>query len=187
MIQALGDRVPRLAPDAWVHPQATVIGDVELGPGASVWPGAVLRGDFGSIRVGARTSVQDNAVIHSAPWMTTEVGDECIVAHLAFIEAAVVEDLCMVATGALVLPGATMRSGSVAAAGAALAKSVEVPSGHRAQGVPARVVPSDHPDRAYIAEGVANYVRMAARFARLGVGTTGADLAAGLDLPGQGN
>lgn len=187
MIAALGERVPRLAPTAWVHPAATVIGDVELGPGASVWPGAVLRGDFGAIRIGARTSVQDNAVIHAAPWVATTVGAECVVAHLAFIEAATVEDLCMVASGALVLPGATMRSGSVAAAGAVLAGELEVPSGHRAQGVPAAVVAAARPDRAYIAQGAADYAAMAAEYAGQGIGATGASLSSALDLPGEEN
>lgn len=153
MIEALGDRVPRIAPTAWVHPAATVIGDVEIGPDSSVWPGAVLRGDFGSIRIGARTSVQDNAVIHSGPSALTVVGDDCIVAHLAFIEMALIEDVCLVGVGAHVLPGAVLRAGSVAASGAVLAGRLEVPGGHRAQGVPARVVPSAHPDRDYVLRG----------------------------------
>jgi carbonic anhydrase/acetyltransferase-like protein (isoleucine patch superfamily) len=182
VIAALGDKVPAIAPTAWVHPGATIIGDVEIGEGSSIWPGAVLRGDFGAIRVGERTSIQDNAVIHAAPWAPTVIGSECVIAHLAFIETAIVEDLCMVASGALVLPGAVLRSGSTAAAGAVLAKSIEVPSGHRAQGVPASVIPSDNPDRDYIATGAANYAAMAAEYARQGIGSTGAELAASLDL-----
>jgi len=175
MIEALGERVPRIAPTAWVHPAATVIGDVEIGPDSSVWPGAVLRGDFGAIRIGARTSVQDNAVIHSGPGALTVVGDDCIVAHLAFIEMALVEDACLVGVGAHVLPGAILRAGAVAAAGAVLAARLEVPSGHRAQGVPARAVPSSHPDRDYILRGAANYVRMARQYVEAGIGTRGMD------------
>ena len=83
----------------------------------------------------------------------------------------------MVAVGAVVLPGAVLRTGSIAAAGAVLAQSLEVPSGHRAQGVPARVVASAHPDREYVGRGAANYVAMAERFARAGIGSTGATLA----------
>lgn len=165
MISALGDLVPRIDPSAWVHPAATVVGNVEIGPRSSVWPGAVLRGDFGAIRVGEATSIQDNAVIHAAPHAPTVIGSECVIAHLAFIETAVVEDLCMVAVGAVVLPGARLRRGAVAAAGAVLARGIEVPGGHRAVGVPASVVPSAHPDLDYIATGAARYAEMAARFA----------------------
>lgn len=179
MIEALGELVPRIDPTAWVHPAATIIGDVEVGAHSSIWPGAVLRGDFGAIRVGARTSVQDNAVIHSGPNALTVVGDDCIVAHLAFIEMAVVEDACLIGVGAHVLPGAHLRSGSVAASGAVLARGLEVPSGHRAQGVPATAAPASHPDRAYVLRGAANYVLMARRYAEAGIGTAGA----GLDLP----
>ncbi|MFT3864689.1 MAG: gamma carbonic anhydrase family protein [Solirubrobacterales bacterium] len=175
-ISALGDLVPRIAPTAWVHPDATIVGDVEIGAGSSVWPGAVLRGDFGAIRVGERTSIQDNAVLHAAPHAPTVVGDDCIVAHLAFIETATVEDACMVAVAAQMLPGSVLRRGAVAAAGAVLAAGLEVPSGHRAQGVPARIVAADHPDAAYIAEGAANYAAMVARYVAAGIGSTGAEL-----------
>ncbi len=180
MISALGDRVPSVDPSAWVHPAATVVGDVEIGPRSSVWPGAVLRGDFGSIRVGEATSIQDNAVIHAAPRSPTVIGSECVIAHLAFVETAVVEDLCLVGVGAIVLPGARLRRGAVAAAGAVLARGLEVPSGHRAMGVPATVLASDHPDVDYIANGAARYAEMAARFAAAGIGGAGAPP---LDLP----
>lgn len=185
-IEALGDLVPRIDPTAWVHPAATIVGDVEIGAESTIWPGAVLRGDFGAIRIGARTSIQDNVVLHAGPTAPTLVGADCIVAHLAFIETATVEDACMVAVGAQLLPGSTLRRGSVAAAGAVLAAGLEVPTGHRAQGVPARVVPSDNPDAAYIADGVASYAAMAARYAAAGIGATGADLLAQLDSAAAG-
>lgn len=169
MIQALGDLVPRVAPDAWVHPRATIIGDVQIGSQSSIWPGAVLRGDFGPIRVGKRTSIQDNAVIHSARGLTS-IGDDCIVGHGAFIELATIEDACLVGVNSSVLPGACLRTGSVAAAGAVLARSIEVPSGHRAQGVPAVVVAQDHPDRDYILRGARNYVAMVQRYVEAGIG-----------------
>ena len=175
-ISALGDLVPKIAPTAWVHPDATIIGDVEIGEGSSIWPGAVLRGDFGTIRIGARTSIQDNAVLHSGPSAPTVVGDECIVAHLAFIETAVVEDLCLVAIGAQMLPRSILRRGATAAAGAVLAGGLEVPSGHRAQGVPAVAVPSEVPGPDYIARGAASYAAMVERYVVAGIGSTGAEL-----------
>ncbi|MDX6730676.1 MAG: hypothetical protein QOC54_624 [Baekduia sp.] len=164
MIQRLGDAAPEIAADAWVHAQATVIGDVSIGPGASIWPGAVLRGDYGPIRVGARTSIQDNAVIH-ADAEGTVIGDDCIVGHLAFVENAVVGDFCLIGVGAKLLPGTRMHTGSVAAAGAVLL-GIEVPTGHRAQGLPAVVVPTDRPGRAYVEEGARRYAEMARRHRR---------------------
>jgi len=179
-VSALGDLVPRIDPTAWVHPDATIVGDVEIGPGSSIWPGAVLRGDFGAIRIGARTSVQDNAVLHAAPWAPTVVGDECIVAHLAFIETAVVGNRCMVAVGAQMLPGSVLHDGTIAAAGAVLARGLEVPSGFRAQGVPAELVRSEKPDPSYIAEGAIEYAAIVERYLAAGIGSTGAELTAAL-------
>jgi carbonic anhydrase/acetyltransferase-like protein (isoleucine patch superfamily) len=174
-IEALGDLVPRIDPTAWVHPAATIIGDVEIGAGSTIWPGAVVRGDFGAIRIGARTSIQDNAVLHAAPYAPTLVGSDCVIAHLAFIETA------MVAVAAQMLPGSVLRRGAVAAAGAVLAAGLEVPTGYRAQGVPARIVASDNPDAAYIARGAADYAAMGKRYAAAGIGATGDDLVALLD------
>lgn len=162
MIQSLGDLTPRLATGAFVHPQATVIGDVEIGEDSSVWPGAVVRGDFGPIRIGRRTSIQDGAVIH-ADVAGTVIGDDCLVGHLAFIEAATVGDACLVAVGAI-LHHAVLGSGSVAAAGAVLVGGFEVPSGWRAQGVPARLVAIDPATGASIVHGAARYVQMARRY-----------------------
>jgi carbonic anhydrase/acetyltransferase-like protein (isoleucine patch superfamily) len=180
-VSALGDKIPRIDPTAWVHSDATIIGDVEIGAGSSIWPGAVLRGDFGAIQIGARTSIQDNVVIHAAPWTPTVVGDECVIAHLAFIETAVIGNRCMVAVGAQMLPGSSLRDGAIAAAGAVLANSLEVPSGFRAQGVPAAIVPSEKPGPAYIAEGAAEYALMAQRYLAAGIGWSGAELTLALD------
>lgn len=164
MIQRLGDTVPAISSSAFVHERATVIGDVEIGAGASIWPGAVLRGDFGPIRIGPRTSIQDNAVIH-ADERGTVIGADCIIAHLAFVEAARIEDACLVGVGAYVLHGASMRTGAVAAAGAVLVEGLEVPAGHRAQGVPATVVAMPRPSREDIRRGAGRYVEMARRHA----------------------
>ncbi|HXQ58906.1 MAG TPA: gamma carbonic anhydrase family protein, partial [Acidimicrobiales bacterium] len=84
-IYALGDAVPIIDPGAYVHPDAIVIGDVTLGPDTTVWPGAVLRGDYGAIVVGARTSIQDGTVIHAGPGFPTTVGDGCVVGHLVHL------------------------------------------------------------------------------------------------------
>src|SRR5664279_4852951 len=81
-IYALGDQVPEIHPDAFVHPDATVIGSVVIGAESSVWPRAVLRGDYGLITVGARTSIQDGSVIHTTQSHPTSIGDDCVIGHL---------------------------------------------------------------------------------------------------------
>jgi carbonic anhydrase/acetyltransferase-like protein (isoleucine patch superfamily) len=154
---------PRVHPTAWVHPAATLIGDVEIGPGSSVWPGAVLRGDFGPVRVGAQTSIQDGVVIHGVG-EGSSVGDRCIVGHQAFIEEAVVEDECQIGVGARVLNGARVCSGGVVAAGAVVVSRLVVPSGMQARGVPARLFEATHPTWEEIVRGALVYAEQVARY-----------------------
>jgi carbonic anhydrase/acetyltransferase-like protein (isoleucine patch superfamily) len=165
VIHAVGDKLPRIDPSAFVHPMATVMGDVEIGPQSSVWPGAVLRGDFAAIRIGARTSVQDNVVVHT-DGDGTHIGDGCVVGHLAFLEEAVIEEGCLIGVGARILNHVVMRHDSVAAAGAVVTPRTEVPTGMRAQGVPAKLVPGGNPSRERIEAGVQEYVEMAELVAR---------------------
>lgn len=150
-------------PEAFVHPEATVIGAVRIGAQATVWPQAVLRGDYNHIVVGARTSVQDGAVIHCSAEHPTSIGSGCVVGHLAHLEGCVVEDGALVGTGSIVLAGAVVRSGALVGAGAVVPAGMEVPSGAMALGVPARLRPdSVTPD--LIEPLVANYVANAARY-----------------------
>ena len=102
-IYALDDQVPSIHPEAYVHPDAVVIGSVTIGAGSSVWPGAVLRGDDGYIVVGARTSIQDNSVLHTTAEHPTIVGDECVIGHIVHLEGCTIESGAMVANGAIVL------------------------------------------------------------------------------------
>jgi carbonic anhydrase/acetyltransferase-like protein (isoleucine patch superfamily) len=161
-VQRLGELTPRIADSAWIHPTATIIGDVEIGPESSVWPGAVIRGDFAPIRIGAGTIVEDGVVIHC--WTNgTVIGDNCVLGHMAFAEGCVVEDECLVAVKAALMPGAVLRTRSVAAAGAVLVGGLEVPTGMRAQGVPARVVAA-RDISAELAAGRPRYVELARRY-----------------------
>jgi len=164
MIHAIGDKAPTIDPTAVVHPDASILGDVEIGPRASVWPGAVLRGDYGPIRIGAGSSVQDNVVIHGAG-PGSYVGENCVVGHLAFIEEAVVEDGCQVGVGAKVLNGSRMGAGSVAAAGAVVLPGTIVPPDQRVQGVPGRVIDVQNPTREQIEAWAEDYVEAANRMA----------------------
>lgn len=160
-IYALGDREPEIHPDAFVHPESVVIGRVVIGAGSSIWPGAVLRGDGAGIVVGARTSIQDGAVIHCTRSRETIVGDDCVIGHLAHLEACTIENGSLVGTGSIVLHRAVVRSGSLVGAGAVVPNDMEVPSGAMALGVPAKLRP-DTVNAADIIEQAAGYVANAA-------------------------
>ena len=110
-IYALGERAPSIHPEAFVHPDAVVIGDVRIGAFSSVWPGAVLRGDYGTITVGARSSIQDGCVVHAGPHFPTTVGEGCVVGHLAHLEGCTLEDDSLVGSGAVVLHFAVVEIG----------------------------------------------------------------------------
>ena len=138
-LYALGDVVTQIDPEAFVHPDSTIIGNVMLGPGVTVWPQAVLRGDQSRIVVGARTSVQDGAVLHCTRELETIVGADCTIGHLARLEGCVVEDGALVGTGSVVLHRALVRTGALVGAGAVVPNDMEVPSGAMALGVPAKL------------------------------------------------
>jgi len=162
-IYALGDVVPCIDPTAFVHPDAVVIGDVTIGPGSSVWPGAVLRGDGQPIRVGARTSVQDGAVVHCTAEYATTVGDECTVGHLVHLEGCTVESSCLIGVGSIVLHEVVVHTGSIVAANAVLLDGTVVPPGSLAYGVPAKIREgAARPE--LIADGVRNYVARTQRY-----------------------
>jgi carbonic anhydrase/acetyltransferase-like protein (isoleucine patch superfamily) len=138
-IYALGDKVPDIHPAAYVHPDAVIIGSVTLGPESSVWPCAVLRGDDGFIRIGARTSIQDGTIVHCTAALPTVLGDECVVGHNAHLEGCTIEDGALVGSGSVVLHKAVVRSGGLVAANAVVTGGTEVPSGALAVGIPAKI------------------------------------------------
>ncbi len=138
-VYALGCHVPEIHPDAFVMPEATIIGRVKIGPQASIWSGAVLRGDDNEIVIGAGTSVQDNAVMHvTAEWPTT-VGERCTIGHLAHIEGGVVHDEALIGTGAIVLHDAEIGEQALVGAGAVVPGGMKVPPGTIAVGTPAKI------------------------------------------------
>jgi len=162
-IYALGDAAPRIDPAAFVHPDAVVIGDVRIGPGSSIWPAAVLRGDAGYIEVGARTSIQDGTVVHTTEQWPTVVGSDCVVGHNAHLEGCRIGDGCLVGSGSIVLNRAVLEPGAGVAAAALVPEDTVVASGHIALGVPARQRPA--PELAgWVAEGARHYVELAERF-----------------------
>lgn len=138
-LYALGEERPRIHPEAYIHPEAVLIGEVRVGPKSSVWPGVVVRADNGPIVIGARTSLQDGAVIHTQLGHRTRIGADCVIGHLAHLEGCLLEDLVLVGSGAVVLEGAICRSASLVGAGAVVPPGKEVPAGAMALGVPARI------------------------------------------------
>jgi carbonic anhydrase/acetyltransferase-like protein (isoleucine patch superfamily) len=159
-IYALGGSAPDIASSAFVHPDATVIGRVTIGEGSSVWPQAVLRGDYGKIVVGARTNIQDGAVIHCTRELDTFIGDDCVIGHLAHLECCVVENGALVGTGSVVLHRAWVRSGALVGAAALVPNGMEVPAGAIAVGVPAKIR-DGAADAADIRRNAAEYARNA--------------------------
>lgn len=164
-IYALGDVAPQIHDEAYVHPDAVVIGDVRIGPESSIWPGAVLRGDYGVISVGARSSVQDGTVVHAGPGFPTEIGDGCVVGHLAHLEGCRIEDGALVGSASVVLHHAVVESGATVAANAVVPNGMRVPAGALALGVPAKIRP-DASDRRMIMISADEYVANGRRFRR---------------------
>jgi carbonic anhydrase/acetyltransferase-like protein (isoleucine patch superfamily) len=135
----LDGRRPRVHPDAFVAPTAVLIGDVEIGPHASIWFGVVLRGDESAIVIGAGSNVQDNTVIHCSAGLPTMIGENVTVGHQSCLEGCVVESGAVVGTGSIMLQRSRLGAGAMLAAGAVLPEGREVPAGHLAAGVPAEI------------------------------------------------
>ncbi len=159
-IYALGDRVPAIHPEAFVHPDAVIIGDVRVGALSTIWPGAVLRGDEGYISIGERTSIQDNSVLHTTPEWPTVVGDECVVGHIVHLEGCTIESRCLIGNGSIVLHRVVVRTGAIVAANSVVLNDTEVPSGALAAGSPAVIKPG-RADPEHVRRGVDAYVRRA--------------------------
>ncbi len=162
-VYALGDLVPDIHPDAFVHPDAVVIGAVTLGAQASVWPAAVLRADYGRIEVGELTSVQDGTVVHTTETWPTVIGARCVVGHNAHLEGCRVGDGCLIGSGAVVLNRAVIEPGAGVGAAALVAEGAVVPAGQIALGVPARFRPAGDLPR-WVEEAVAMYRDMSKRY-----------------------
>ncbi len=157
-LYALGDLEPTIHPDAYVHPDATIIGNVHLAAFASVWPQAVLRGDAGGIWVGERSNVQDGTVVHCTDYHPTRIGADCAVGHNAHIEGATIADHCLIASGSVLLNGSVVEEGAVLGAGAVMSFNGHLPARRMALGVPARVREGHEVPADMVSGIVANYL-----------------------------
>ena len=139
-ISAFGDKVPQFGPGVFVHVDATVIGDVVLEEGVTVWPGAVLRGDVEQIVVGAHTSFQDGAVAHSDPGFPVRIGAACIIGHGAIVHGATIATGCLIGMHATLLNGCEIGEQSIVAAQALVPEGRSCPPRSLFIGAPARVI-----------------------------------------------
>jgi carbonic anhydrase/acetyltransferase-like protein (isoleucine patch superfamily) len=161
----LGGKRPRVHPDAYVAPTAVLIGEVVVEAWASIWFGAVLRGDESKITVKEGANVQDNAVIHCAENLPTVVEENVTIGHGALLEGCVVEKGALVGMGATMLQRSRLGAGSMLAAGAVLGEGKEIPPGHLAAGVPAEVKKQlTGSSSSWVATSSENYRRRAVRY-----------------------
>jgi carbonic anhydrase/acetyltransferase-like protein (isoleucine patch superfamily) len=164
---------PRIHPTAFVAPGATVIGNVTVGAEASIWFGAVLRGDEPDheIRIGARTSIQDNCVIHVSARGATVIGEDVTVGHGAILESCTVGNGALIGMNAVVLQGATVGGQALVAAGSVVGDGAEVPARHLAAGTPARVKKAlEGASLGWVTLSAAHYVELSREYLAQGVG-----------------
>ena len=162
LVLPFGDRHPAIAPDAFIAPNATVIGDIEIGAGSSVWFGCVLRGDVNSIRVGAGSNIQDGSIVHvTRAKFGTVIGSGVTIGHLALVHGCTLEDHSFIGMQATVMDGCVIESEGMLAAGALLTPGKRIARGELWAGRPAK------PMRPLEAEEIRNFHETAAHYARL--------------------
>jgi carbonic anhydrase/acetyltransferase-like protein (isoleucine patch superfamily) len=159
---------PQLAPGAWVHPRATVIGEVKLGEKASAWPGVVIRADVNHIHIGAATNVQDNSVLHVSHKTAADpvggpliVGERVTIGHAVILHACTIEDECLIGMGSIILDRAVVKKHVLLGAGSLVPEGKVLESGHLYLGRPAKPVRELTEDEiAYFNYSAAHYIRL---------------------------
>jgi carbonic anhydrase/acetyltransferase-like protein (isoleucine patch superfamily) len=166
LVLPFGDAVPRIGQGVFLAPNATLIGDIEIGDEASVWFGAVLRADIGRIRIGPRTNVQDLACIHMTDGISNAiVGADVTVGHGAILHGCIVEDRCLIGMGSIILDNARIGAGSVIAAGSVVTARTEIPPRSLVRGTPAKVIREVTDEEAKLGiNGAQHYLAGARRF-----------------------
>jgi carbonic anhydrase/acetyltransferase-like protein (isoleucine patch superfamily) len=149
----------------FIAPTATVIGNVTIAPGSSVWFGAVIRSDMALIQIGRNTSVQDNAVIHVREGIETRIGDQVTMGHGAIVHGAQIEDTVLIGIGAIVLDRARVGEGSIVGAGAVVTEGTQIPRRSLVLGVPGKVVKEVTPEQIqWIEANAKSYTELAQRY-----------------------
>lgn len=166
MLITLDGKTPIVAVDAWIASGAYLIGDVALDADVSIWYGAVLRGDWGPIRIGPRSNIQDNAVVHTDPGLSVVVGTGVTIGHSATLHGCTIEDDVLVGMNVSVLNGARIGAGSLIAAGAVVPVDAEIPPGSLVAGVPGKVRRELAPkELEHVRSNAVNYLDLARRHA----------------------
>lgn len=159
---ALGSKKPRIHRSAILAPNCAIIGDVVIGPRTSIWPGAVLRGDYGYIRIGSDCSIQDNAVIHCSGENPAIVGKGVTVAHSAIVHACRIGDECLIGAGAIIFDGAMVGKHSILGLGCIVLEGRKIPPRSVAVGAPAKIIrKATLEDVRAVKESYKAYVKMA--------------------------
>jgi carbonic anhydrase/acetyltransferase-like protein (isoleucine patch superfamily) len=168
LLKAYGGKAPRVDADAWVADDATVTGDVTLGPGASLWFGVVVRGDVNHVRIGARTNVQDLSVIHvTGGTHPTVLGEDVTVGHRVVLHGCTVHDRCLIGIGSVVLDGAEIGPEAIVGAGALVPPGMKVPPRTLVMGMPAKVKrPLTDEEVEGLRASAARYVEYSGRYRR---------------------
>ncbi len=170
-ILSYNGKTPKIGKGVFIAPTASVIGDVELGDGASVWFGAVLRGDEAGIRIGANTSVQDSVVIHVYEGHDTVIEDHVTIGHGAILEACHVKSGALIGMNAVVLERATIGRQALIAAGSVVLEGQEIPDGMLAAGAPAKVKRAlAGRSKEWLEVGAQAYIRLAKAYRDQGIG-----------------
>lgn len=158
---------PRIGQRVFVAPGAHVIGDVHLGDEVSIWFGAVIRGDVFHIRIGARSNIQDNSVVHVTTGRhATIIGADVVVGHRAVLHGCTVEDGALIGMGSIVMDRVVVGAGAVVAAGALVTEGTVIPPGMLAMGSPAKVKrPTNDQERAFLTYAPGHYAELAAQYA----------------------
>ena len=167
-LRDLDGKSPRIADSAFVSEAAYVIGDVELGPQSSVWPGAVIRADSGKIVIGARSNVQDNTVIHADD--DASIGNDVTIGHGVVCHAGFIGDGALIGNGAVLNDGVEVGEGSLVAAGSVLPERMVVPPGSLVRGTPGRVLgPVRERHRELMRGAAKSYVERVGRYKEAGL------------------
>lgn len=166
-VRPFRETFPAIDASAYVDPSAVVIGDVTIGADSSIWPQAVLRGDVNTIRIGARTNVQDGTVIHVTgphpplPGSRTTIGDEITIGHRCIVHGCTIESRCLIGMGSIILDGAVLREGTLLGAGSLVTEGKELEGGFLWVGRPAKKVRALTPEETLMLAGsAAHYARL---------------------------
>lgn len=168
MVLKFNGHEPKIDGDAFVAENATLIGEIEIKKGASVWFSAVLRGDCGKITLGEGSNVQDNATVHCDTGTEANIGANVTIGHNAIVHGAILDDNVMVGMGATILNNAHIGKNSIVGAGALVPENMIVPENSVVVGVPAKVLKQTSEKQvAYIRENAAHYVELGAEYKKL--------------------